>query len=189
MKHCIGVIGSAASRFSADEVRKARAVGREIAKTGCVLVNGACPGLPEEAAKAAKQAGGTVVGFSPVSSITEHRRKKYPYKNHDFISTTGFGFKGRNLLLVRASDAVISLHGGMGTLNELTIAFDENKVIGLLAGLGGVTELFPAVSRRADRPTKALVLHDSSPEVLVEKVFKAVKKRHEAGEDSRREPH
>ncbi len=189
MKHCIAVIGSANNRFSSDEVRKARQVGREIAKAGCILVNGACPGLPEEAAKAAKQAGGIVIGFSPVSSVTEHYRKGYPHRNHDFISTTGFGFKGRNLLLVRASDAVIALHGGMGTLNELTIAFDENKVIGLLTGLGGVTELFPAVARRADRPTKALVLHDSSPAKLVQKVVKAVKHRHASGEDSGRKPH
>ena len=189
MKHAIAVIGSAAGKFSRAELQKAREVGAAIAESGCFFVNGACPGLPEEAAKGARQAGGIVIGFSAVSSLQEHMTKGYPWKNHDYISTTGFGFKGRNLLLVRGSDAVISLHGGMGTLNELTLAFDENKVIGLLNGLDGTTSFFPAIARRADRKTDAVIVQDADPLKLVSKVVSLVRKGRKSGEDSRREPH
>ena len=50
------------------------------------------------------------------------------------IIYTGFNYSGRNLLLVRSSDAVIFGCGRMGTLNEFTITFEDKKPIGILQG-------------------------------------------------------
>jgi class 3 adenylate cyclase len=38
---------------------------------------------------------------------------------------------------VRSADIVLLFSGGIGTLNEFTIAYDEGKIIGLLQGTGG----------------------------------------------------
>ena len=52
----------------------------------------------------------------------------------DLIMYTGSGYSGRNLQLTRTSDAVIVGCGRIGTLNEFTIAFEDNKPIGVLEG-------------------------------------------------------
>ena len=59
MKLKIGIIGSASGPQieDASAVKKAREMGREIGKRGHILINGACPGIPDEAALAAKDAG------------------------------------------------------------------------------------------------------------------------------------
>ena len=56
------------------------------------------------------------------------------------IVYTGFGLKGRNVVLVRSSDVVLFIAGAMGSLNEFTIAHDEGKIIGCLTGSGGVAD-------------------------------------------------
>ena len=68
----MGTSGGALS----DEVReRAYRVGRAIAEQGAVLITGACPGLPYEAAHGAKAAVGLVVGISPGLALDEHRGK------------------------------------------------------------------------------------------------------------------
>ena len=58
----------------------------------------------------------------------------------DAIIYTGFGLKGRNVVLVRSCDVVLFISGSIGSLNEFTIAYDEGKVIGCLTGTGGVAD-------------------------------------------------
>ena len=82
----------------------------------------------------AKEVGGITVGVSPAINLKEHiNNYNYPYHPDIFDSLifTGSGYKGRNVTLVRSCDAVISVMGMIGTLNELTIASDEKKIIGL----------------------------------------------------------
>ncbi|MBI1934080.1 hypothetical protein HYS30_00265, partial [Candidatus Peregrinibacteria bacterium] len=63
----IGVMGSATGPQIEDPKAReaARVLGREIAKREHVLINGACPGLPNEALLGAKEEGGFTVGVSP----------------------------------------------------------------------------------------------------------------------------
>ena len=59
----IAVYGSATGDLS-DEVRKkARELGRQIAKSGHTVVTGACPGLPQEAVIGAYAEGGECIAF------------------------------------------------------------------------------------------------------------------------------
>ena len=55
-------------------VEKAIEIGREIARQGFVLVTGATTGMPYWSAKGAKEAGGTVIGFSPAASKASHQK-------------------------------------------------------------------------------------------------------------------
>ena len=59
---------------------------------------------------------------------------------HDLIIYTGFDYSGRNLLLVRSADAVIEVCGRIGTLNEFTIAFEDQKPVGVLEHCGGTSK-------------------------------------------------
>jgi hypothetical protein len=61
------------------------------------------------------------------------KRDANPYV--DIAFTTGMGFM-RNTLTVRAADAVIMISGGIGTLNELTVAYEDKPTV-ILEGTGG----------------------------------------------------
>jgi uncharacterized protein (TIGR00725 family) len=83
---------------------------------------------------------------------------------------SGFGFKGRNVIAVRSADIVILVAGGIGTLNEFTIAYDEGKVIGLLHGTGGVADVVQMLLDTLPvRSTGAVVITDSDPESLIDR--------------------
>lgn len=177
LKYKICVSGAAETGHCADDaIQKAETVGREIAKRGLVLVTGATTGMPYWAAKGAKEAGGIVIGFSPAASKIAHIRTYHlPVDYHDLIIYTGFDYGGRNLLLVRSADAVITLCGRMGTLNEFTIAFEDHKPIGVLEGSGGTTDMLYDIIKNAHRGFNN-VIFDSNPSSLIDKLLEVIKK-------------
>lgn len=171
LKYKICISGSADTTFCApDAIRNAEKIGRLIAEHGLVLVTGATTGIPYWAAKGAKEVGGFVVGVSPAATKEEHvRTYQLPIDYHDVIVYTGFNYSGRNLLLTRASDAVITICGRMGTLNEFTIAFEDKKPQGVLLGSGGMSDMLQEIVKRANRgPGK--IVWSSDPEDLLEKI-------------------
>lgn len=151
-------------------------LGREIIRKGAVLVTGATTGAPYWAAIGAKEEGGFVVGLSPAGSEKEHVEKyELPLDYHDIIVYTGFGYSGRNLLLTRASDAVIITCGRIGTLNEFLVAFEDQKPLGVLTGTGGMADEVKAIVAKSHRAHPGIV-YESDPKILVEKVLELVKK-------------
>lgn len=157
-------------------LEKTKELGRQIVLSNSVLVTGATTGAPFWAAIGAKEANGFVIGLSPASSEIEHIKKyKLPLDYHDIIIYTGFGYSGRNLMLTRASDAVLISCGRMGTLNEFTIAFEDDKPIGVLEGTGGTADEIKNLLEKT-RKGAGKVVFDSDPKRLIEKVLKLVKK-------------
>lgn len=155
---------------------KAKELGKEVALQGAVLITGATTGFPFWAAMGAKEAGGFSIGLSPASSERDHvENYNLPLDYLDLIIFTGFGYAGRNLLLTRSADAVIVGCGRMGTLNEFTIAFEDNKPIGVLQGDWQTDELIEKIVRESRRgPGK--IVYDSNSKSLVEKVIELIKK-------------
>lgn len=176
LKYKIAVSGAAVtSHCSRDILEKAEEIGRIIAKSGGVLITGATTGAPYWAAKGAKEAGGIVVGISPAATRIHHVKTYHlPLDYHDLIMYTGFGYSGRNLLLTRASDAVITLCGRTGTLNEFTDAFEDGKPQGVLIGSGGTTDLIPTILEEAHRGAGKIIF-EKDPAVLVEKLMAMLK--------------
>lgn len=167
-------------------LRAARYVGREIVKRGGVVVTGATTGVPQWAALGAKEAGGFVIGISPASSEKAHVKTYHlPTAYHDIIVYTGFGYSGRNLLLTRASDAVITICGRMGTLNEFTIAFEDHKPQGVLLGSGGMADRVKELVEKSGRGLGKLI-YDDNPKRLVERLLVLVCKEDGAMKGSRR---
>ena len=106
----------------------------------------------------------------------EKKKKNYRRgKNHDIIIYTGFGYAGRNLLLTRAADAIVISCGRMGTLNEFTVAFEDQKPIGVLTGTGGMADEMREIVAKSYRVHSGIV-YDSDPKKLVEKLLELIKK-------------
>ena len=177
LKYKIAVSGAAETGHCApDALEKTKELGREVIRHKSVLVTGATTGAPFWAAIGAKEAGGFVIGLSPAASEWEHvNTYDLPLDHHDLMIYTGFGYAGRNLLLTRSADAIIVSCGRMGTLNEFTIAFEDNKPIGVLLGTGGMAEEIETIVDKAKRGS-GKVLYDTDPKTLVEKVLELVKK-------------
>lgn len=146
-----------------------------MARKDIVVVTGDTGGIPDAAAKGAKRGGGFTVGVSPAASYREHVKKyKLPYRHTDFSMYTGFGYAGRNLLFIRATDAVIFICGRIGTLNEFTIAFEDKKPIGILLGTGGVSNEIDHLLEASKRG-RAKIVFDDEPDKLADKVIKLAK--------------
>lgn len=175
----VGVMGGATGLLTRDTLQKAHALGRAIASSGSVLITGACPGLPLAAACGAKQAGGLVVGISPGLSLDEHVRKyRSPTDFHDVLIFTGSGLMGREVVNIRSSDIVLFIGGRSGTLGELAIAYDEGKLMGLLAGTGGVSDIAEKILDACKKQTGARVVSDPDPQRLVDECLRLYHEEH-----------
>ena len=154
---------------------KAEQLGRAIASKDAVLLTGATTGLVHLAGWAAHEAGALHIGISPGSNEREHVEKyDLPTESCDAIIYTGFGLKGRNVVLVRSCDIVLIIAGSIGALNEFTIAYDEGNVIGCLTKTGGVADEAARIIEAFQKPTKAKVFYDDDPVRLVDRCLAEV---------------
>ena len=176
LKYKVCISGSAETEHCPPgTVEKAMEIGRLVAERGMVLVTGATTGIPFWAARGAKEAGGIVIGLSPAASKAAHvKTYKLPTEYHDLIIYTGFDYSGRNLLLTRAADAVVTVYGRIGTLNEFTIAFEDGKPQGVLTGTGGESDEIQHILEIAHRG-KGKVIFDPDPKTLIDKVVAEIK--------------
>jgi uncharacterized protein (TIGR00725 family) len=180
MRIKIGVMGSAGdispSREKDALVEKANSLAQAIATRDSILLTGATTGIVYLVGKATHEAGTLHVGISPASDNREHVQKyKLPLDACDLIIYTGFGLKGRNVVLVRSCDVVLFVAGSMGSLNEFTIAHDEGKVIGCLKGTGGVADEADHLLKKFSKKTGARVFQDDDPVKLLKACLAALK--------------
>ena len=114
-----------ASQPEASLLGQAEILGRRLAENGAVVVCGGGSGVMTAVCRGARTVGGTTIGLLPGLDRAEgnpHLTVSLP---------TGLG-QGRNLLLVRASDALVAVGGGFGTLSEIALALRTGTpVIGL----------------------------------------------------------
>ena len=175
-----GVMGSAAPEATIPpEVRgRLEKLGAAIARRGDVVLTGACPGMPQVTARAAKHAGGFTVGISPAKSLRDHtQRFKSPTEAMDVIKMTGAG-GGMGLIArerdnIAYSDILVFAGGRSGTLGELLFAMQERKVIAILEDSTGVSEkarreILPFIGRGKGR-----IVTDRDPDRLIAKAVKA----------------
>jgi uncharacterized protein (TIGR00725 family) len=121
----IGVMGPAACDEQTAAV--AMAVGRAIAARGAVLLTGGRSGVMEAASRGAREAGGFTVGILPGANAAESP----PNPHVELALYTGLG-EARNWVNVCASDALIAIGGGFGTLSEIALALKARKPLVLL---------------------------------------------------------
>ena len=119
----VGVIGAA--ECSQEIYNVAKTVGREVAKRNAILICGGLGGVMEAAARGAVEASGVTVGILPGES--EHQANSYI----TIPIPTGLNH-ARNVVVARASQVLIAVSGGYGTLSEIALALKmEKNVVGL----------------------------------------------------------
>ncbi|TSC58099.1 MAG: hypothetical protein Greene041619_788 [Candidatus Peregrinibacteria bacterium Greene0416_19] len=174
----IGVMGSASGPQTEDSLarEKARELGREIAKRNYIFINGACPGLPNDALLGARECHGFTIGVSPAFSEYQHVNEYLSPHGHDMIIYTGLGFMERDIINIRSSDGVVIIGGGIGTLNEFTIAYDEGRPIGVLTNTGGISNSIEhIVVELCQREMPANLVMDDDPAKLLDKLEVVIK--------------
>lgn len=160
----------------------AKEIGREIARQGAQIITGATSGFPMYAAEGAKEAGGFSFGLSPAASKKEHLEVyRLPLKALDTVIYTGFGFPGRDLMLIRSSDAVVIGCGRIGTIHEFTVAWEANMPLGVLVGEWPTDEVIHNIIDNSDRKNPN-VIFEKDPKIMVEKLIAMIKKKEESGE-------
>jgi len=123
----IGVIGS--GEAAPAEAGLAHAGGAALARAGAIVVCGGMGGVMRAAADGAASEGGTVVGILPggdASAAADGVTIPIP---------TGMG-EARNVIVARASEAVVAIAGEWGTLSEAAFCRKFGvPVIGLASSL------------------------------------------------------
>ncbi len=149
-------------------------MGELVAQRRDVLLTGGCTGLPHEAVMGARSAGGLTVAISPARSEMEHHTVYHYPLDSEVVLFTGMGTKGRNVILVRSADACVFVGGGMGTLNEFTIAFDdltEGCAIGILTQSGGLSDELSRIVALAGKVPRARLVVEPSPGALLNEIY------------------
>ena len=90
-------------------------MGKLLARSGAIVVNGGYGGVMGAASEGAASEGGTVVGILSESS------REGANGNLTVALPTGMG-QGRNFLIINAAESVIAIGKGWGTLSEIALA-------------------------------------------------------------------
>src|SRR5437899_5899367 len=166
---------------SPEALKAAEMVGANIAGAGAILITGGLTGVMEAASRSAKRANGLVIGMLPGF------RKEDANKYVDVAITTGMGWM-RNTLTVRAADAVIMISGGIGTLNELTVAYQDKPTV-VLEGTGAWSDRIRDIAYKGKHLGEAgtnAIRFAKTPAAAVDMAF-ALAERGQTGRDSERE--
>jgi uncharacterized protein (TIGR00725 family) len=116
----VGVVGP--GEASASEAAVAEEVGGLLAEGGAVVVCGGLGGVMEAACRGAKSKLGLTVGLLP--GLDRSAANGWV----DVAVATGLG-ELRNGLIVRASDALVAVGGGAGTLSEIAFALKAGRLV------------------------------------------------------------
>jgi len=158
-KVIIGVMGPAACDMGT--AAAARAIGRDVARRGAVLLTGGRGGVMEAATQGAREAGGLTVGILPGADPEDTPPNPFV----EIALFTGLG-EARNWINVSASDAVIAVGGGFGTLSEIALALKARKPVVLLGSWRLEIEGSVPNIPRADSPEEAVAMAFAALEAM-----------------------
>ena len=144
----VSVVGGA--QCTSQEAYWAEDTGRRLALAGVGVVCGGKGGVMEAACRGAWQAGGLTVGLLPGEQAGE---------GNDYLTVelpTGLG-EARNVLVVRAGEAVIAIGSGLGTLSEIAHALRLGKPVVALGSWQAISpDGAPLPVLRAESPAEAV---------------------------------
>jgi uncharacterized protein (TIGR00725 family) len=178
MKIKVGVMGGSIEEIDGALRAKSQMLGKALSEQNVVLLTGATTGVVYLVGKAAHDSGAFHIGISPAANVSEHTQHyRLPTDACDSLIFTGFGLKGRNVVLVRSCDVVLFISGAMGSLNEFTIAHDEGKIMGCLRGTGGVADEADYLLKKFSKQTGAEIFQDEDPAKLISACLVALSRR------------
>ncbi len=120
----IGVFGSAATPPDTPEYAAAQELGAALARQGYAVMTGGYGGVMGAVSKGAAQAGGHVIGVT-VGLFRARGLVPNPFLHEEVQFAT---LAERLNYLITAPDAYVALHGGVGTLSEIALAWSLLQV-------------------------------------------------------------
>lgn len=142
-------------------------LGNLIAQNNAILITGGKGGIMESASKGAKDFQGVTVGV-----VKGSKR----YTANDFVDVevvSGMEGCGEETMLILMCDGIIGVGGGAGTLQELSIAYRNNKPVVLIDTEPGWSKNLAGKYLDARKICK--FRSTSSPEKAVKMLFKSIK--------------
>jgi uncharacterized protein (TIGR00725 family) len=134
-KYQIAVIGYNKDKCTEHSRNIAFEVGKEIARSGSILICGGLGGVMEAACRGAKKYDGLTIGIIPQEEFS------FANKFCDVVICTGIGF-ARDIIVATSADGIIAIGGGVGTMIELGVGYIKNKLMVVVAGSGGVSDRY-----------------------------------------------
>ncbi len=169
-KPIIAVIGHA-SNAKQIHIDTAFEVGKEIAKSGAILIcGGNQEGVPNAAAKGATESGGIAIGITP----TDNEKDSSPHLTIPIH--TGMGF-ARNQILGLTADALIAIGGGVGTFCEMAYSYAYKKPVIVIANLGGIPEQYKG--KYLDDKKTIKIQEAKTPKEAVELALKLTRQKNQ----------
>lgn len=119
----ISVFGGSAPKPGSPAFEEARQLGYQLGLAGHSLLTGGYVGVMEAISLGGKEAGAHVIGATCVQIEKSHPdRKPNPYLNEEWRFET---LQERLAALIQRCDAAIAMPGGVGTLVEITLMWNE----------------------------------------------------------------
>ena len=141
-------------------------VGLELAKCGVTLITGGLGGVMEAASQGSRDGGGFVIGIIPQDD------KGVANVYCDAVIATGIGF-ARDFVTAYSADAVIIVGGGVGSLIEISAAYQNGIPIVAVSGTGGVADQF--AGKYLDDRNVERILHEASAQAAVKRAISMIK--------------
>jgi uncharacterized protein (TIGR00725 family) len=159
-KFQIAVVGYNKDRCTEQAKNIAYEVGKEVARAGAVLVCGGLGGVMESACKGARENNGLTIGIIP--------QEEFSFANGfcDVVICTGIGF-ARDFIIASSADGIIAVGGGVGTLIEMAVGYMKKKAIVVIAGSGGVAEMYAGKYLDERKRVPILVAKDARSAVQI----------------------
>jgi len=176
----IAVFGSTKEDQDAGLREKAKGVGREIARQGNRVLTGGSYGLPHAVVHGARENRGECHAYSPGTDQFNHVGiHDFPtdgFTKWIFIPTDYEHLKDsddckryRNRSLVNESDAVIIIGGGVGMANEVSLALESNRNIGILEECGGITtDVIDTLVEALALHSESQIIRNTDPSMIIE---------------------
>ncbi|MDR0384329.1 MAG: hypothetical protein LBH47_03350 [Christensenellaceae bacterium] len=147
----ITVYGGTNNRsYSSKEIETCEGLGIFLAKNGFEILTGACGGYPYFVGRGAVTSGGSVIGYTPATTIEDHINiYKFPTDGttdlvfaEKYFKTESECYLRRSMDMTDYSDIVIALGGSWGTFSELIFSFFSKKKIIIVEEFGGAGQEF-----------------------------------------------
>ncbi|MBF0186896.1 MAG: cytochrome [Magnetococcales bacterium] len=152
-KRVVGIMGPG-DGASEQEIAWGEALGRRVAKLGCVLLTGGRNvGVMESANRGAQEVGGLTLGILPDA---DDRRLS---QHVDIAVFTDMG-NARNNINVLSCDVVIACGMGLGTASEIVLATKAGKPVHLVTDSDSARTFFETFS------SKHLTIHTTLESVI-----------------------
>lgn len=118
----VAVFGGANARPQDESYLQAVSLGASLAKAGHVVMTGGYIGMMEAVSKGAAEAGGHVIGVTCDEVESFRPMKPNPWVKEEWRFTT---LSDRMMNLINRCEAAIALPGGVGTLAEITVLWNQ----------------------------------------------------------------